>query len=270
MLGKLIKHEFNATYMRYMVLYTGVIIFAILNKIFWLINTDNLFISVIKGFITFIYVLAIIAVFVMTIVFTIQRFYKNLIKEEGYLSFTLPVGTAEHIFSKLIVSFVWTVLSFIAVGISLLIMAFRTDAYSSFSIIWHQVQVFLSTYQGVTRLIVEVIILVIISVFYVILMFYASMALGQLFSKHKIGGSILGYIGLYIVTQICSSLVMTVGMVGSPTYKRMLESNLNPLSNEGMTFFSNLFLASIILQLVLSVAYFLITYFIFKKNLNLE
>jgi hypothetical protein len=47
----------------------------------------------------------------MTLIVLIQRFYKNLLGDEGYLMFTLPVQSWSHILSKLAVSMLWTVVS---------------------------------------------------------------------------------------------------------------------------------------------------------------
>ena len=50
---------------------------------------------------------------VMSLVVMIQRFYKNVLGDEGYLTLTLPVNVHEILWSKLIVSFVW----FLATGL---------------------------------------------------------------------------------------------------------------------------------------------------------
>ena len=41
----------------------------------------------------------------------VYRFYKNLMTDEGYLMFTLPVSRSQLIWSKLIVSMAWGILS---------------------------------------------------------------------------------------------------------------------------------------------------------------
>ena len=51
--------------------------------------------------------MGIVAVGVMALVVMVSRFYRNLLKSEGYLMFTLPVSVHELIWSKLIVSLVW-------------------------------------------------------------------------------------------------------------------------------------------------------------------
>ena len=44
---------------------------------------------------------------ILAFVLMIYRFYKNLMTDEGYLMFTLPVTTGQLIWSKMIVSAVW-------------------------------------------------------------------------------------------------------------------------------------------------------------------
>ena len=50
------------------------------------------------------YFAMLVAVFVGDRGILIQRFYKNLLGDEGYLMFTLPVTVAQHIWSKVIVA----------------------------------------------------------------------------------------------------------------------------------------------------------------------
>mgnify|MGYP006988889638 CR=1 FL=1 len=54
---------------------------------------------------------AIVAAVVMTVVLMVSRFYRNLLRNEGYLMFTLPVSAHALVWSKLIVSLVWFLLT---------------------------------------------------------------------------------------------------------------------------------------------------------------
>ena len=47
----------------------------------------------------------------LTLVLMVYRFYKNLMTDEGYLMFTLPVSRSQLIWSKLMVALAWGVLS---------------------------------------------------------------------------------------------------------------------------------------------------------------
>ena len=104
MLGKLTKYEIKATARIFLPLYAGLLLFALINKVFIEINllqTKMAFLSAISGMI---YFFIIVATFIITLVVMIQRFYKNLLSDEGYLMFTIPVTPSKHIISKMIVS----------------------------------------------------------------------------------------------------------------------------------------------------------------------
>ena len=98
MLGKLMKYEIKATGRTLIPLYIALLAFAIINKIF--IGTglsDKL-----EGFGSIPFILSIFgygftmaAVFIVTFFVIIQRFYKNLLGDEGYLMNTLPVTTLQ-------------------------------------------------------------------------------------------------------------------------------------------------------------------------------
>ena len=111
MLGKLLKHEFRAT---------GRIMLPLMGALLALALMANLSIRGLAGNladipalrILFILILVffgmgIVAIGVMALVVMVSRFYRNLLKSEGYLMFTLPVSVHELIWSKLIVSLVW-------------------------------------------------------------------------------------------------------------------------------------------------------------------
>ena len=63
----------------------------------------------------FAYVLIVIAASVMTQVLMIQRYYKNLFTDEGYLTNVLPVSATNHILSKMLVFGAWSILNALSV-----------------------------------------------------------------------------------------------------------------------------------------------------------
>lgn len=56
-------------------------------------------------------VLAVFAVLIIPQVLLAVRFWKNLIRDGGYLSLTLPVKPQAHVGCKIVTAFVWTVIS---------------------------------------------------------------------------------------------------------------------------------------------------------------
>ncbi|MEG1001036.1 MAG: ABC transporter permease, partial [Cellulosilyticaceae bacterium] len=112
MLGKLIKYEFKATGRTFLPLYGAILIVALVQRFFGR-SSQELFeeLNRIGDFATIALVALFMALGVITLVVTIQRFQKSLLSDEGYLMFTLPVKTRSLIASKMIVATTWVILS---------------------------------------------------------------------------------------------------------------------------------------------------------------
>ena len=117
MLGKLLKYELKATSRVFVPLYIAILVVSIVNGL-----SLNLEILNIQGLATIVLMCLFISLFVITIVVTIQRFNKNLLKDEGYLMFTLPVSSKYLVLSKYLTSLIWTFLSFIVALLSFTII----------------------------------------------------------------------------------------------------------------------------------------------------
>ena len=118
MLGKLMKYEFKSMGRIFLPIYVTLIIIAVVNRVFRIGNLEVGF-----AISAFILVLLFMGLGCVTIIEIIQRFNKNLLKDEGYLMFTLPVTSTQLIMSKLLISLVWTILSgFVAVCVGLIIV----------------------------------------------------------------------------------------------------------------------------------------------------
>ena len=101
MLGKLIKYDLKAMGKTIIPFWAALLISG------WLLAIQNQFSSIGKFstmnvIVVLICIVVITAVLVMNVVIIIQRFWNGLLKEEGYLMFTLPVSSRGLIFSKLI------------------------------------------------------------------------------------------------------------------------------------------------------------------------
>ena len=103
MLGKLMKYEFKATSRMLLPINGAMLLFALINRLFMELNffqTGNMAISALATVMAVMYVMVIIAAFVITLIVIIQRFYKNLLTDEGYLMFKLPVKAHSQITSN--------------------------------------------------------------------------------------------------------------------------------------------------------------------------
>ena len=102
MLGKLLKYELKSTSRLMGVLYLAVLIVAAIvgflaRGTIWQATQGNAIAVVVSGLI---YTLLIMTLMIVTVVMILQRFYKNLLKGEGYLMHTLPVPTWMLVASK--------------------------------------------------------------------------------------------------------------------------------------------------------------------------
>lgn len=262
MLNKLLKYEFKSTARLFLPLYFAVLFFAGINRLLFVNsffeNKDTFNVKTIISIISmFVYVILIVGICVLTLVVVIQRFYKNLLGDEGYLMFTLPVQPWKHILSKLTVSMFWSILSVIIALCSILIL-------SNAPIIQSLPDIFelIGRYFGYAGYF-EIPILCLLLLAFSIVLIYAAIALGQLFSKHKLLASFGMYIGLYTVCQIIFAILTALS---ANTIFMPLEKNSIPTPYD-ISMFIGFY---ILLIAILTAGYFALTNFILKKKLNLE
>ena len=101
MLGKLIKYDLKALAKILAPLWGVLLVMGLIFGISIRSNLDGIGNTMIV-FSLVVIVAVIVAIFVMNVIIVIQRFWNGLLKEEGYLMFTLPVTTRSLILSKVI------------------------------------------------------------------------------------------------------------------------------------------------------------------------
>ncbi|PKM87703.1 MAG: hypothetical protein CVU87_09105 [Firmicutes bacterium HGW-Firmicutes-12] len=266
MLSKLLKYEIKATGRIFLPLFLALLIFALITRLISPLGPEEWNTTAIISMI--IYIIIMVGMFVTTLIMMIQRFYKNLLSDEGYLMLTLPVKPWKHIVSKLLVSMFWVVTSGIVAITSILIITLEigeiTKLAMQFRIIYHQALADLGP--SIYLLAFEIIIGILIGLASCILIVYASIAIGHLFSQHKMLASFGAFIGLTTLSQI---FFMLISIVPGNFYF----PNIHITSHDfiGMQTLIQLAVAyGIILTGLLCAAYFAVTNFILSKRLNLE
>lgn len=263
MLGKLLKYEIKSTARVLIPMYIAVLLFGLINRFinpFDAVEVSNSFTiqNLLKVFTMILYVGMIIGTLVMTFIIMLQRFYKNLLGDEGYLMFTLPVKPWQHVASKLLVSMMWMILSFLTVICSILIIAqvknLFGELYNAFNIV--------RDYAGITGLLL-IIIVPLIGMIYSIITIYDAMAVGHLFSKHRILSSFGAYIVFYMISQVSFGLFM---LVYATTNVNLMSNNTAPEPSQITPFVIGI----TCVYLVLAVGHFIVANTILKKKLNLE
>ena len=261
MLSKLLKHEFKATARLLLPLYLVLFVLTIVDRFALSLNLKGT-LGLIPGFATFAYIVSILVIAVVSYVIIILRFYRNLMTDEGYLMFTLPVKPLQLINSKLIVSLFWNVVSIILIFVSLLGVFITKDRFhllqEGFRLFMNEIQKEFGTV-NTTLFLIEFIALIILGLINNILIIYASIAVGQLFNGHKVLGSFASYIGISTALQIIvTAAFLILGLVFNQSFEdpRAVPQIIFPIT--------------IVYTLVSNVLFYLGTDLIFRKKLNLE
>lgn len=261
MLGNLIKHEFKATSRILVPLYIVLICISIINRFLFQSGINEGIFAFFTGFLMITQILLIVAILITTVLFMVIRFYKNLLSDEGYLMFTLPVNTHQLIISKLLVTIIWIFVSIIAI-LSSLYIVFATSG--SIGLIIREIQRAFAELKASfggnsVLLIIDLILMLLLSAVTNMLMIYSSIAIGQLFSKHRIVASFVSYVVIYNIMQLIMVLVLVI-------LSYILSGNLNFAAIMPQVIFPVI----IIITSLTCVAFYITTYCIFEKKLNLE
>lgn len=255
MLGKLLKYEWKSTRRIFPLIYAAILVIALLGGLSMRgIETGGNEVSSILFLV--IYAILIMALLVVTVVVIIARFYKNMMSQEGYLSHVLPVKTWEHIASKTIMAFIWFVLAFAVIVVSIFLMVTATG---DLRIIWDEInlQELLDALAIYRPQFVLIIAGMLVQSVRMILQFYASMAIGGSANKHKIFFSFLAFIVICIAVSIVNTF-MSVGTVGSI---------MNMVISYGSPDFSMtmIFVRQLISDAIISAVFFILTNYFLKK-----
>jgi len=277
MLKKLMKYEFQATARLLIPFYVVVVALSVMVRlsyhlnILFTTNTNTLWsniVVVLFGLLTAAYVLAIVVMFSSIPLFSIYRYYKNLLKDEGYLMMTLPVKISQHIWSKLHTMSVWTLGSVMVGIVSIFVLTVGTPVgsllYEIISVIPTELEL------GFFEIIMCSILALLTLIFYLYLFVmrgYACLAIGHKFSRQNpIFGAIGAYLLISFVTQVIA--VMAIFLIGVLSINISSDQWLLSLST------STLIYGSLLINTTISGLLFSTFYFITKKlmsqSLNLE
>lgn len=265
MFGKLLKYDFRSMIKQFAFIWPAALALALVNHF-----TINSFVTsasearqTFSGIAMLVYVAILMAMFIVALVFTIQRFYKGLLGDEGYLMHTLPVKPWQLIGSKLLCAVVTTFISIlIAIFSIFIIFPWGLDDFQEILKMFQYVFSHwnMQATHGVIG-ILEFILMMLVSFAAGYLQIYLALSIGHLFNKSRIAMSVIAFIAINAVVS---------GLLGS-----FLASVLEPLANmiekmEGVAGVHAAMWTVTAGGLVLSAVYFVGTEFILRKKLNLE
>ena len=187
MLWKLLKYDFRSMWKSFALIWPAALVLALINH-FTLpydegVTQSNELLAIIT---IMAFTAVLFAMFVAVMIFVVQRFYKGLLGDEGYLMHTLPVRSWQLVASKLICAVVTTLVSLAVIFLACLLMV---------PIRWGQVlriAFFQDLWEGLLSnpdamlYLLEFLLLTVTALLLFVTMTYLSMSIGHLFHRRII------------------------------------------------------------------------------------
>ncbi|WAW14890.1 hypothetical protein [Peptostreptococcus equinus] len=255
MLGKLMKYEFKSLFKTFSIAYLLMIIASIL-----LATTIKNVDSVLSGTAMFFFVVVIVTTFIMVLVFTITRFNKSLLSDEGYLMFTVPAKTSTIVLSKAFTIVFFSIFTTLVV----LLACFCIGLFLNEGNMEGLIKVLDQVAKYMTfSLAINIIIYTLISSFSSVMLIYLALSFGQIgkLKKHKNIFSIIFYfVTAYIISMSSQMLFGNSFIENSSNTSAIL---LIESITKKIIFYN-------IYEIVLSIVFFIGTVYILDKKLNLD
>ena len=222
MLGKLMKYDLRSGIRTFSLIWIGLALLGAINGLtirFVLDgNVQSELVSFIFGVLPMILLVALyVAMGIFVLVFIIDRFYKGLLGNEGYLMFTLPVTSAAHIASKTLTSMIFTLASAIVALLSggLLLAVLAPPSFGDIAQAFQEMGRYLRVNPlptGTGWVIAEFVVYSLIGMATTILQIYTAISIGHLAKKNRGWFALLAYVGISIAFSIimngCMSLLL--------------------------------------------------------------
>ena len=214
MLLKLLKYDFRAMWKQFSLIWGAALALALVNRFTVFRDAGNNVHSN-SDLLLFAFMCVIVAMFVIAIIFVVNRFSKGLLGNEGYLMHTLPVRSWQLVLSKLICGVVnWVVCGVVAL-VSPFIMAPLNWAELFQFPVWSDILQGIMKHPGALVLMAEFCLATFSFLTLFIASMYLAMAVGHLFSRHRRLVSVAAFIGLYILIANLYELVFSYSGVQS-------------------------------------------------------
>lgn len=265
MLGKLIKYELRATARYFLPIYAAIIAFSVLISIRGINDT---YMSALNMILPMALGLSFMGLGVLTLIMVVKRFDSNLLGDEGYLMFTLPVKTSSIIVSKLLTSLIWVLTSILVFYVSMT------------TILWREFNL-AEILQEISRLqldplfILIFVLMILMSIIQFLLQVYASLGIAQAYSISKsriLGGTLIFILFTMVINTLETLFIAAFTFLFSDSkwfsdLVAMMESNDFFTVMNTMQLFFTIMLVYLIIK---NVIFYFLTKHHLQKKLNLE
>ena len=288
MLGKLLKYDFKSMWKQFAIVWPAALVLALVARLcrgqFAGVKVafghaqpgfyyQGPVLQALSGVCELVFVCVLIAMFVVAMVFAVQRFYKGLLGDEGYLMHTLPVRPWQLILSKLLCAEAATVISVLVAlaSIGIFVWGYGERLIVSGTISGTILEALLRavtplSWGEIWLLLAEVLVQALAAGLKTYLQIYAAITIGHLFQKHRVAMTFAAYVVISALISLLRRVpdiwvLTSVGVIGGQDGPTVVTTSGN--------IHATIWVGTG-LYLVLAAVFFFVTDYILKRRLNLE
>lgn len=285
MLGKLFKHDMRALAKSLAWVQLGVIGLSVLATMVTAIEIrigrasyesamSNPALFAVFSMMQILTVLGIGASFLLVLFFICRHFYRNLFCDEGYLTHTLPVSPASLLWSKVLAGFVWELISFFVVLLSVLFFLtcgtspdtlFNPEPYRVIGEILS-----LEFPQEAWRLVAPFVLYALFAVLSALLQLYLALTIGcAIGRRHRVAIAIGFYIVIAFVIGIVNA-VFSIPVLIANVFSFSLYPQAAAMETALVNSFSGALWWQTAIYAAFATVFFLTAEYLMRKKLNLQ
>jgi len=259
MLGKLLKYDFRTMYRELIFIYVITLLLALVIKVVDVFKYKLPILMFMQTLTVILFVISLLATFLYTFFAAVKIFYNNMLKDEAYLTHTLPVEKRKILLSKGIVALIWYIISLIVIIISLLIVLP--------GLVENIASVFDLLSGGMNKIFLCTILVAVLLFSYLqyLFGFILALSLGHSKLSNKMVKSFVYGLVIYMIWEMASLIMLGIVWVFVPEISEMIENEV--FNSDSMVI---LYIASIALQMVMISVEYKLSVITLNKKLNLE
>ncbi len=262
MLGKLLKYDLKWIYKLVIVFYALAFIFSLFSRMFLSIG-DSLLWSILSKISSGIAVSMLVSSIINTLMRSWVRFVRNIYKDEGYLTNTLPVSKRDIYLSKVLSSIIIMLTTTIVIITCLFICYYSKE---NIDILKKVLEMTANSYNiSVIKLILTIGMIFFLELTFILLVGYTGIIIGHSSNNNKIVKSIIWAFGMYIFTQLITiGLIYIIGLFNKDIMN-IITTNI--VSIKGI---KNILVGGIVMYIIYNIIYYFIGKWQLEKGINID
>lgn len=262
MLGKLLKYDIKWIYKLIIVFYSLAFIFSLFSRLLLSIS-NSLLLSILSKICSGIAISMLVSSIINTLMRSWVRFVRNIYKDEGYLTNTLPVSKRDIYLSKVLSSIITMFTTTIVIIICLFICYYSKE---NIDMLKSMLEITASSYNtSVIKLIFTIGIIFFLELTFILLVGYTGIIIGHKSNNNKIVKSIIWAFGMYIFTQLIT--IVLIYIIGLFNKDIMSIINTNNISIKGI---KNILISGIVMYIIYNIIYYFIGKRELEKGINID